>query len=67
VEVRAEAAAVMNHLNTMVIGHHDLKRGLVLGLISREHVYIEGERTTPCSFMIEECLPELHDSVRGLG
>ena len=36
------ATALMNVLNRRVVGQTELKQALVLSLVSREHLYVEG-------------------------
>ena len=38
----AALSSLLQRLDTVTVGHMGVKRGLLLGLIAREHVYIEG-------------------------
>merc|ERR1719174_1854503 len=41
-KLAAVAQQVQQHLESRVFGHEDDKLGLILGLLSSEHIYIEG-------------------------
>ena len=55
------ATALMNVLNRRVVGQTELKQALVLSLVSREHLYVEGPpgigKTTTCGLVVRwDCL-----------
>jgi MoxR-like ATPase len=47
------AAAIKRVLDQYVIGHDDIKEGILLALIAREHVYIEGAPGTAKTMLAE--------------
>ena len=47
------AVKIKEILDRYVIGHNDIKEGLLLALIAREHVYIEGAPGTAKTMLAE--------------
>ena len=45
--------ALKEEMDNLVIGHEDVKMSLLLGIISREHVYIEGPPGTAKTMLSE--------------
>lgn len=45
--------ALKEEMDTLVVGHEDVKMGLLLGIISREHIYIEGPPGTAKTMLSE--------------
>ena len=41
-QIASQFAALRNEMDRFVIGHDQVKKGILLGLIAREHIYVEG-------------------------
>ena len=51
--VHPDLAPLLGLLDERVVGHDDAKRALLLGLVCREHIYLEGPPGTAKTLMAE--------------
>ena len=49
--------ALKEEMDNLVVGHDAVKMSLLLGVISREHIYIEGPPGTAKTMLAEIILP----------
>ena len=56
-------AQVRRQMDRYVVGHNDVKEALMLGLIAREHIYLEGPPGT-AKTMLAEIHQQFIDAVR---
>lgn len=52
-DVRAGLQAIHREMDRFVVGHNDVKEAILLGVIAREHIYLEGHPGTAKTMLAE--------------